>query len=172
MNLEDYIAVVEDFPKKGISFKDITTLIANGEAYQYTIDKLAEFAHDVHAEYICSPEARGFIFGCPVAAKLGIGFVPVRKKGKLPRKTLSVSYELEYGTDELFMHKDAFKKGARVVIIDDLVAIGGTLDACCKLVEKAGGVVSGCAAVITLKGLSGEEKLSKYNYKSLLYLSD
>ncbi len=174
MDLENYIAVIEDYPKKGISFKDITTLISDGEAYKYTIEKLAEYAEKLGAEYIVSPESRGFIFGCPVATKLGIGFVPVRKKGKLPRKTISEKYELEYGTDELFMHEDAFKKEhSKVVVIDDLVAVGGTLNAVCNLVKKAGGEVVGCLSVITLKNLPGEKLLKEqYNYQSLLYLED
>ena len=172
MNLENYIAVIPDFPKKGISFKDVTSLIENGETYAYVIDLLAQKAKELNAEYIVSPEARGFIFGCPVATKLNIGFIPVRKKGKLPRETISVKYDLEYGQDELFMHKDAIKKGARVVIIDDLVAIGGTLNAVATLVEKAGGKVEGLLSVITLKGLPGEKILEKYGLQSLLYLED
>ncbi len=172
MNLEDYIAVIEDYPKKGISFKDVTPLLASGEAYDYALNELVKIAEEYHADYIVSPEARGFLFGCPVASKLKIGFVPVRKKGKLPRETISQKYELEYGFDELFMHKDAIKKGSRVIIIDDLVAVGGTLDAVAKLVEKAGGTVVSCLSIITLLGLPGEERLKKYNLKSLLYLKD
>ena len=172
MDLEKYIAVIPDFPKKGISFKDVTSLIENGEVYAYVIDELAKKAKALGAEYIVSPEARGFIFGCPVATKLGIGFVPVRKKGKLPRETISVKYELEYGTDELFMHKGVFKEGAKVVIIDDLVAIGGTLNAVAELCSNAGAKVCGCLSVITLRGLPGEKVLSKYGLDSLLYLED
>lgn len=172
MDLNKYITVIENYPKPGISFKDITTLIGDGKAYAYAIDELARIAKEYNADYICSPEARGFIFGTPVASKLGLGFVPIRKKNKLPRETVSVKYDLEYGTDELFMHKDAIKKGSRVVIIDDLVAIGGTLKACVDLVEKAGGEVVACLSLITLKGLGGEEKLANYNLKSLLYLED
>ncbi len=172
MNLANYITVIEDYPKAGVSFKDITTLINDKEAYSYAIEKLAQLAKEYNADYICSPEARGFIFGCPVASKLNIGFVPIRKKNKLPRETISIQYSLEYGIDELHMHKDAIKKGSRVILIDDLVAIGGTLKACAELVEKAGGEVVCCLSLITLKGLGGEEKLAKYHLKSLLYLED
>lgn len=172
MKLEDYIAVIKDYPKKGISFKDITPLVGNGEAYRYTIEQLALKAKALGAEYICSPEARGFLFGCPVAEKLGIGFIPVRKKGKLPRETIKVSYELEYGTDELYMHKDAIKSGAKVVLIDDLIAVGGTMSAVANLVEIAGGKVVGCLAVILLKGLPGEKRLAKYGIDTLLTLED
>lgn len=172
MNYENYIAVVEDYPKKGISFKDITSLISNGEVYKKVIEDLSNYVKEIGADYIVSPESRGFIFGCPVATNLGIGFVPVRKKGKLPRETISVKYELEYGSDELFMHKDALKSGDRVVLIDDLVAIGGTLNAVAELVESTGAKVVGALSVITLKGLPGEELLKKYNLKSLLYLED
>ncbi len=172
MNLENYIAVKQDFPKKGVSFKDITPLLSDKDAYDYAINKLCEYVKALNADYICSPEARGFLFGCPVANKLHLGFVPIRKKNKLPRETVSVKYELEYGFDELFMHKDALPKNARVVVIDDLVAIGGTLKACCDLVEIAGAKVVGCLSIITLSGLGGEEKLAKYNLKSLLYLKD
>lgn len=172
MNLEKYIAVINDYPKKGISFKDITPLIGDGKAYAYVINLLADKAKALGAQYIVSPEARGFLFGCPVASKLGIGFVPIRKKNKLPRETISVTYDLEYGQDELFMHKDALKEGTRVVLIDDLVAIGGTLSAAIKLVQKGGGKVVGCLSVILLKGLKGEEVLKPYGLESLLTLED
>ena len=172
MDLNDYIAVIKDYPKPGISFKDITPLIGDGKAYAYVIDLLASKAKELGAQYICSPEARGFLFGCPVATKLGIGFVPIRKKGKLPRETISVTYDLEYGTDELFMHKDALKKGSKVVLIDDLVAVGGTLNAVAELVTKAEAEVVGCLSVILLKGLPGEKVLAKYNLESLLVLED
>lgn len=172
MNLENYIAVVENYPKEGISFKDITPLLADKEAYDYAIEKLCELARAYDADYICSPEARGFIFGCPVATRLKLGFVPIRKKNKLPRETISVTYELEYGHDELHVHKGDIKEGSKVIVIDDLVAIGGTLNACCELVEKAGGKVVACLSLMTLVGLGGEEKLKKYNLKSLLYIKD
>lgn len=172
MKLENYIAVIKDYPKVGISFKDITPLLGDKEAYDYALKELAKIAGEYNADYICSPEARGFIFGCPLANILKVGFVPIRKKNKLPRETISVSYDLEYGTDELHMHKDAIKKGSRVIIVDDLIAIGGTLKACAELVEKAGGEVVACLSLITLNGLNGREKLAKYDVKSLLYLED
>ncbi len=172
MDIEKYIKVINDYPKKGISFKDVTSLIENGEAYSYVIDELSKIAKELGATHIVSPEARGFIFGCPVASKLNIGFIPVRKKGKLPRETISVKYELEYGFDELYMHKDALKKGDKVVIIDDLVAVGGTLNAVADLCTSLGAEIKGCLSVITLKGLPGEKNLAKYNLHSLLYLED
>ena len=168
MDLKKYIASVENFPKEGILFRDITPLMANGEAYKYANDKLIEFAKEKKATLIVGPEARGFIFGCPVAHSLSIGFVPVRKKGKLPRETISYTYELEYGTDTLYMHKDAIKKGQRVVIIDDLVAIGGTLNAAAELIHQLGGEVVGMIALIGLTSLPGIKNLEKYNLHCLL----
>ncbi len=168
MNLKDYIAIVEGFPKEGISFKDITPLMENGEAYRYTIDEMARLAAEMGAQIIVSPESRGFLFGCPVATKLGLGFVPVRKKGKLPRATKSIKYDLEYGQDELFIHADAIKPGQKVVIIDDIVAIGGTLNAAAKLVQSLQGEVVGMIALIGLKDLPGLKLLAKYNLKALI----
>ncbi len=168
MNLKDYIAIVEGFPKEGISFKDITPLMENGEAYRYTIDEMARLATEMGAQIIVSPESRGFLFGCPVATKLGLGFVPVRKKGKLPRATKSIKYDLEYGQDELFIHADAIKPGQKVVIIDDIVAIGGTLNAAAKLVQSLQGEVVGMIALIGLKDLPGLKLLAKYNLKALI----
>ena len=172
MNLKDYIYDVPNYPKEGILFRDITPLLKSKEAFEYAVKEMADFVKKCGATVIMGPESRGFIFGCPVATNLGIGFIPVRKKGKLPRETISVKYELEYGSDELFMHKDALKSGDRVVLIDDLVAIGGTLNAVAELVESTGAKVVGALSVITLKGLPGEELLKKYNLKSLLYLED
>lgn len=171
MRLEDYIATVPDWPIKGVQFQDITTLLQNAEAYAYTIKKMAEIANEMEAEVIIGPESRGFMFACPVAYELKKGFAPVRKKGKLPRETVSYTYNLEYGTDTLFMHKDAIKPGQKVVIIDDIVAIGGTLDATAQLIEKLGGVVAGMVALIGLTALPGVKKLEKYNLKCLI-LSD
>ena len=141
MDLKEKIRIIENFPKEGISFKDITTLIADGEAFRYSIDKIVEHLKDKNVDLILGPEARGFIFGVPVAYAMGIGFVPVRKKGKLPYETVSVSYDLEYGTDVLEIHKDSIKKGQRVAIVDDLLATGGTIEAVTRLVEEAGGEV-------------------------------
>ena len=147
MDLKKSIRIVEDFPKPGISFKDITTLIADGEALK-----------DKNIDVILGPEARGFIFGVPVAYALGIGFVPVRKKGKLPFETISMEYDLEYGSDVLEIHKDAIKKGQRVAIVDDLLATGGTIKAVTKLVEKAGGEVVALDFAIELTDLKGRDK--------------
>lgn len=168
MNYKDYIAIVEDFPVKGISFKDITPLMLNGEAFRSACSELAEYAKTQGANLIVGPESRGFIFGCPVATQLKMGFVPIRKPGKLPRETIEESYSLEYGNNTLCMHKDAIKKGDKVLIIDDLLATGGTIQAAIKLVESLGAEVVGCAFVIELTGLKGREILSKYNVHSLI----
>lgn len=138
MDLKEKIRVIEGFPKEGISFKDITTLVADGEAFKESIDRIVEHLKDKNVDVILGPEARGFIFGVPVAYALGVGFVPVRKKGKLPAETVSVDYSLEYGVDVLEIHKDAIKKGQKVAIVDDLLATGGTVEAVAKLVEKVG----------------------------------
>lgn len=168
MNLEKYISIVEDWPKKGISFKDITTLMADGEAYKYATDKIVEYAKEKEVDIIVGPEARGFIIGCPVAYSLGIGFVPVRKPNKLPREVISYEYDLEYGSNVLTMHSDSIKKGQRVLITDDLLATGGTIEATIKLVEKLGGIVVGIAFLIELDGLNGLEKLKNYDVLTLL----
>lgn len=168
MNLLDYIAVVPDWPKKNVQFQDITPLLQDGEAYSYTIDQMAKLAIEMKADVVVGPESRGFMFACPVASKIKKGFVPIRKKGKLPRETVSYTYELEYGTDTLFMHKDAIKKGQKVVIVDDIVAIGGTLNATAKLVEELGGEVVGMIALIGLTSLPGVNRLKEYNLHCLL----
>ena len=168
MNLNDYVATIPDFPSEGILFRDITPLMADGQAFRYACDKLKEYAIKVGAEVVVGPESRGFIFGCPVAKDLGIGFVPVRKPNKLPRKTISYTYELEYGTNELHIHEDAIKPGQKVLIIDDLLATGGTVEAAIKLVESLGGVVVGNAFLIQLTDLKGKEKLKGYDVYALL----
>ncbi len=160
MNLKDYIAAVPDFPKEGILFRDITPLMLNGEAYAYAVDQMIAFAKEKNATVIVGPEARGFIFGCPVAKALTIGFAPVRKPGKLPREFVSVEYDLEYGTNALCLHTDAVKKGDRVLIVDDLLATGGTVKATVDLVEKLGGEVVGCAFLIELVELVGRKTLN------------
>ncbi len=168
MNLKDYIAIVEDFPVKGISFKDITPLMANGKAFKEVCMKIAGFAKSVGANVIVGPESRGFIFGCPVANELEIGFVPIRKPGKLPREEIKAEYSLEYGKNTLCMHKDAIKAGDKVLVVDDLLATGGTVNAAVSLVEQLGGEVVGCAFVIELTGLNGRKNLEKYNVYSLI----
>jgi len=169
MNLKDYITNVPDFPKVGIQFKDITPLMANGAAYRFATSQIIEFACEKNAELIVGPEARGFILGCPVATELKIGFVPVRKPGKLPREIVKFNYALEYGSNTLCMHKDAIKSEQRVLIVDDLLATGGTVKATVKLIEQLGGIVAGCAFLIELDELNGRKSLSGYDILSLLH---
>lgn len=168
MDLKDSIRIIEDFPKKGISFKDITTLIQDGEKLKYTIDLIVDNLKNKNVDLIVGPEARGFIFGVPVAYALGVGFVPVRKKGKLPGETIEVSYSLEYGEDVLEIHKDVIKQGSRVVIIDDLLATGGTIKAVADLVTKAGGQVIELDFLIELEKIGGRKLLSQYEVKSFV----
>ncbi|MCH4057541.1 adenine phosphoribosyltransferase [Lapidilactobacillus gannanensis] len=171
IDFHDYIASVPDFPEPGIVFRDISPLMADGAAYSAATDRITEFAKAHGAEMICGPEARGFIVGCPVADRLGIGFAPARKKGKLPRETISVSYDLEYGEAQLFMHKDAVKPGQRVLVVDDLLATGGTIAATIKLVEQLGGIVVGTAFLIELTDLHGRDKIKDYDLFTLLQYS-
>ncbi len=158
----------QDWPKEGILFKDITTLMDNGKAFKYATDQIVEYARDKKVDLVVGPEARGFIIGCPVAYALEAGFVPVRKEGKLPRETVKVQYGLEYGQDVLTMHKDAIKPGQRVLIADDLLATGGTIEASIKLVEELGGIVAGIAFLIELTELEGRKKLEGYDLLTLL----
>lgn len=168
LDLNKYVASIPDFPTKGILFRDITPLMADGEAFKQTCDLITEFAKKVGAELVVGPESRGFIVGCPVASNLGIGFAPVRKPNKLPRETIKIDYSLEYGSNTLEMHKDAVKKGQKVLIIDDLLATGGTVDATIKMVEQLGGQVVGCAFVIELEALKGRDKLAGQEIYSVL----
>ncbi|MDV6377190.1 adenine phosphoribosyltransferase [Sporosarcina sp. GW1-11] len=168
MDLKKFVTIVDDYPKPGVSFKDITTIMDNGEAYKYATNQIVEYAKDLDVDIIVGPEARGFIIGCPVAYALEVGFAPVRKPGKLPRETISVFYDLEYGQDELTIHKDAIKPGQRVLIVDDLLATGGTVGATIELVEKLGGVVVGCAFLIELTYLNGREKLTNHDIRALI----
>lgn len=167
MDLKEKIRVIEDFPKEGISFKDITTLIKDKDAFKETIDRLCEVIPD-DVDMIVAPESRGFIFATAVAYKIGAGFVPVRKPGKLPAQTISYTYDLEYGTDTIEIHKDAIKKGDKVVILDDLIATGGTLEAAAKAVEMLGGEIVSIVALMELTGLKGREKLKDYKVYSLV----
>lgn len=169
MDLKKFVKDIPDFPSEGVIFRDVTPLLQDSEAYRYTIDTLCDFARKVQADVIVGPEARGFLFGCPTAYALNIGFVPIRKPGKLPRETISVSYDLEYGSNVLHMHKDALKPGQRVVLIDDLLATGGTIQAGAKLVESLGAVVAGMAFVIELDALKGRELLHDYEVMSLMH---
>lgn len=168
MDLKQYIKIVEDYPKPGISFKDITPLMDNGAAFKYATDQIAEYAREKDVDLIVGPEARGFIVGCPVAYALGLGFSPVRKEGKLPRETIKVNYGLEYGQDVLTIHKDAIKPGQRVLITDDLLATGGTIQATVQLVEKLGGIVAGIAFFIELTELNGRSKLEGHDILTLM----
>ena len=168
MDFKKYIADIKDFPKEGILFRDITPLMNDGVAYKAACDAFCEFAKEVGAEIVVGPEARGFIFGCPVAYNLGVGFVPIRKPGKLPRKTLSYAYDLEYGSNTLCVHADSIQKGQKVLIIDDLLATGGTVEATIKLVEQMGGEVVGCAFLIELLDLKGRELIKDYKVKTII----
>ncbi len=167
-DLKSYIRDIPDFPKKGIIFKDITPLLKNGKKFREVIDLMADEFTKERIDHILSVEARGFIFGAAMAYKLGAGIVPIRKKGKLPFRTHSVTYDLEYGKDTLEIHEDAVKKGDRVLIVDDLLATGGTTKAVIDLVEKMGGKVAGIAFLIELLPLKGREKLKGYPVISLI----
>lgn len=168
MNYKEHITIVENWPKEGVQFKDITPLMANGEVFKAAVDDIATFAKEKEIDLIVGPEARGFIIGCPVAYKLEVGFIPVRKEGKLPREVVKVDYGLEYGENVLTVHKDAVKKGQRVLITDDLLATGGTIEATIKLVEQLGGIVVGCAFLIELCYLNGMSKLKEYDVLTLM----
>lgn len=168
MKFKDKIRVVMDFPEKGIRFKDITTLLKDGEVFHDAIDALAEPFKDKNIDLVVGPEARGFAVGAPVSYALKAGFIPVRKPGKLPAETLHYEYSLEYGKDALEVHKDAIQPGQRVLIVDDLLATGGTMQATVAMVEQLGGVVAGLAFLIELEYLNGREALKNYPIFSLL----
>ena len=168
MDLKNYIASIENYPKEGIVFRDISPLMADGEAYRAATQAIVEYAKEKEVDMVVGPEARGFIVGCPVAYEMSIGFAPVRKPGKLPRETIEVSYEKEYGMDTLTIHKDAIKSGQRVLITDDLLATGGTIAATIKLVEELGGIVVGCAFLIELTDLHGRDNIKDYDIKVLM----
>ena len=167
-SLKDYVTEIPDFPKKGILFRDITTILSSPDGFRMAIDGLVDLLKDVDFDLVVGTESRGFIFGAPVAYALNKGFILVRKKGKLPRETVSESYDLEYGQAEIEMHTDAIKPGQRVVLIDDLIATGGTTEAVVKLVEKEGGVVVKALFVMELAGLKGREKLDGIDVESLI----
>jgi len=171
LRLEDFIRDVPDFPKKGIIFKDITPLLGSAEALRQAADELAAPFASAGVELVVGVESRGFIFGSMVAERLDAGFVPVRKPRKLPHKTVSASYELEYGTDAVEMHADAIRRGQKVLMVDDLLATGGTMAAACELVEKLGGRIVGISFVIELCFLNGREKLAGRDIRSLIKVS-
>ena len=168
MDYKNFIAAVADFPKEGILFRDITPLMANGEAFKAACQEMTAFAESKGASVIVGPESRGFIFGCPVATNLNIGFIPIRKPGKLPREVITKAYDLEYGSNTLCMHKDAIHPGDKVVIIDDLLATGGTVQATVDLVRQLGGEVVGCCFLIELEDLNGRALLEGIDVFTLL----
>ncbi|UOY94126.1 adenine phosphoribosyltransferase [Ectobacillus sp. JY-23] len=168
MDLKQYIAIVPDYPKEGIVFKDITPLMNDGAAYKAATDRIVEFAKEKKIDLVVGPEARGFIIGCPVSYALGVGFAPVRKEGKLPREVIKVDYGKEYGKDVLTIHKDAIRPGQRVLITDDLLATGGTIEATIKLVEELGGIVAGIAFLVELSYLDGRKAIGAYDVLTLM----
>ncbi len=168
LNLSDFIRDIPDFPKPGILFRDITPLLSDPAAFTAAVQRMAEPFRDAHIDLIAAAEARGFLFAAPLAVELGIGLVPIRKPGKLPAETLDYSYQLEYGSDTLEIHADAIPAGANVLVVDDLLATGGTIQACCKLVEKAGGRVAGCLFLVELTDLGGAKLISDYRTISLI----
>ena len=168
MDYKSLIRIIPDFPQPGISFKDITTLLKDGTAYKAAIEQMAEFARSKDADLIAGPEARGFVIGAPLSYALGIGFVPIRKSGKLPAETIEAKYDLEYGKDALAVHKDAIIPGQKILIADDLLATGGTISTTIDLVKKLGGEVVGATFLIELSFLNGREKLKDIDIYSLV----
>lgn len=168
LDLYKYVASIPDYPEKGIIFRDILPLMADGEAFKQATDEITAFARERQIDMVVGPEARGFIVGCPVAYKLGVGFAPARKKGKLPRATVSASYQLEYGEATLQMENDSVKPGQRVLVVDDLLATGGTIGATIDMVEQMGGTVVGAAFLIELKELEGRKHLRGIDTKTLM----
>jgi len=169
IQLDEWIRNIQDFPKPGIVFRDITPLLANAEVFGEVICRFTEHFRDEQVDAILAAEARGFIFAAPLALEMGVSFVPIRKPGKLPFDTHSFHYELEYGTDTLEMHTDAIQAGDRVLIVDDLLATGGTIETCIKMAEKSEAIVVGCAFLIELDFLNGRENLQGQNICSLIH---
>lgn len=168
LDLTDFVRAIPDFPKPGILFRDITPLLASPQAFRQAVLGLAERFRGQQVDLVAAAEARGFLFAAPVALELGVGLVPIRKRGKLPYETISHTYDLEYGTDTLEMHVDAVPPGANVLVVDDLLATGGTVDACCRLVEKAGGKIAGSAFLVELAALGGAAKVARYRPQALI----
>lgn len=166
--LEDYVTSILDFPEPGIIFRDVTTILQDPDGLVMAVDRVRDMLQNVEYDIVIGPESRGFIFGVPVAYAEHKSFVPVRKKGKLPREVLSADYELEYGTATIEIHKDSIKPGQKVVIIDDLIATGGTIEAIIKLVEELGGEVVKICFIMELAGLKGREKLAGYDVESII----
>lgn len=170
--LEEYVRSIPDFPKEGIIFRDVTSILQDKDGLKLAIDKMQECLQGVDFDLVLGPESRGFIFGVPIAYNLNKAFVPVRKKGKLPCETVEMEYNLEYGTSTIEMHKDAILPGQKVVIIDDLIATGGTIEAITKLVELLGGEIVKIVFLMELEGLKGREKLEKYSVDSIIRYSE
>lgn len=168
LNLADYIRDVPDFPKAGILFRDITPLVGTPAAFRRAVVDMANPFRQEKIDVVAAAEARGFLFAAPVALELNASLVPIRKAGKLPSTTWSHTYDLEYGSDTLQIHSDALQPGAKVLVIDDLLATGGTIGACCKLIEKAGGVIAGCVFLIELAALGGAQCIRQYKTVSLI----
>jgi len=168
MDLKNYFRIVPDFPKKGINFIDITTVLKDKVAFNEALNQLYSQISNLKVDKVVAIESRGFIFGSLLAQKLNAGFVPVRKPGKLPAEKISENYSLEYGTDALEIHKDAIESGEKILIHDDLLATGGTVEAVCKMVEKLGGEIAGILFLVELSFLNGREKLNKYNVHSVV----
>jgi adenine phosphoribosyltransferase len=168
MNIKDSIRIIPDFPKPGIQFIDITTMLKDGKAMKYAFDKMADMVKDYQVDLVVGPEARGFLVGAPLAYKLGAGFVPVRKSGKLPGEVIEASYQLEYGEDTLQIHKDAITPGVKVLVVDDLLATGGTVWSTADLVRTLGGEIVGFVFLVELTFLKGRDKLGGYPVFSLL----
>ncbi|MBS5955852.1 MAG: adenine phosphoribosyltransferase [Clostridiales bacterium] len=166
--LEDYVASIPDFPEEGIIFRDVTTILEDADGLSLAVDGVRKMLEGVEYDSVIGPESRGFIFGVPVAYAEHKGFIPVRKKGKLPREVLSMDYALEYGTATIEIHKDSIKPGQKIVIIDDLIATGGTIEAIIKLVEELGGEIVKICFIMELAGLEGREKLKDYDVESLI----
>lgn len=167
-DVKKLIRDIDNFPKEGVTFKDITPVLSDKDAFKFVIDKMAEIIKDKKIDLIVGPESRGFIFGCPLAYKLGIGFVPARKPSKLPSDHISETYDTEYGEATLSIHSDSLKPGQRVLLIDDLLATGGTINASSKLVERLGGEVVGALFLIEIMSLNGRKNIKKINHQSLI----
>lgn len=167
--IEEYVKSIPDFPEKGIIFRDVTSVLQDADGLHLAIDEMQKFLEGVEFDVIAGTESRGFIFGVPIAYNLHKAFVPVRKKGKLPRETVSAEYELEYGKAETEMHKDAIQPGQKVVLVDDLIATGGTIEAAARLVEELGGEVVKIIFLMELEGLKGREKLKGYDVESVIH---
>ena len=167
--IEEYVKSIPDFPEKGIIFRDVTSVLQDADGLHLAIDEMQKFLEGVDFDVIAGTESRGFIFGVPIAYNLHKAFVPVRKKGKLPRETVSTEYELEYGKAEIEMHKDAIQPGQKIVLVDDLIATGGTIEAAARLVEELGGEVVKIIFLMELEGLKGREKLKGYDVESVIH---